>query len=433
MSKNNSLKIGVNDKLSIVHSLILGLQHILAMGLYMVPMILASQLGLGTIEKTLMIQMTFIVVGITTILQNVFGTKLPLMQGPSFAPLGALAAIGISQGIPVMYGSMIPGAILISILGKPLKLISKLISKFVEPTIVGIVTIVIGLSLIPSSISEIAFYKGNMNNNFIVAILSASIVIFLMIIRKRVSGKLLGFMTTASVVIGLALGTIISYFFGMLDITPIAEASWFSLPRLFSFGLPVFKIAPIITMIIIYLIVVIESTGTWFAVSSVTNEKLDAEKFNNGAFIDGIGSLISSIFGSTPIVGYSSNAGIIAITGVGSKYATIAGGLISISIGLLPKLMSLFIIIPSPVLYGVFIVVVINIFMNGIKLIQNVQLDDRNIILIGIPIILSLSPALLPLEFINGLPEFARYFVNSGIALGAISAIVLNGILPKTK
>ena len=79
------------------------------------------------------------------------------------------------------------------------------------------------------------------------------------------------------------------------------------------------------------------------------------------------------------------------------------------------------------------IVVVINIFMNGIKLIQNIQIDDRNIILIGIPIILSLAPALLPVEFINGLPEFVRYFVNSGIAMGAISAIILNAILPKTE
>lgn len=433
MKSASNLKIGVNDKISVTSSLLLGFQYILAMGLYMVPMILASRLGLSVGERTLMIQMTFIVVGITTILQNIYGTKLPLMQGPSFAPLGALASIGISQGLPVMYGSMVPGAILIAIFGRPLKLISKFINKFVEPLIIGIITIVIGLSLVPSTILEIAFYEGNMNHNFLVAILSASIVIFLMLMRTRVSGNFLGFITTASVVIGLLFGTIISYFFGMLDLSPIAEASWFSFPKLFSFGLPTFKITPIITMAIIYFIVIIESTGTWFAVSSVTDENLDSMKLNNGASIDGISSLISCAFGSTPMVGYSSNAGIIAITGVASRYAAISGGLISILIGILPKLMTLFIIIPSPVLYGVFIVVVITIFMNGIKLIQTTELNDRNMILIGIPIILSLTPALLPAEFIDGLPEFGRYFVSSGIAMGAVSAIILNIILPKTK
>lgn len=71
--------------------------------------------------------------------------------------------------------------------------------------------------------------------------------------------------------------------------------------------------------------------------------------------------------------------------------------------------------------------------MNGIKLIQGAILDDRNMILIGVPIILSLVPALLPTEFINGLPEFGRYFVSSGIAMGSVSAIFLNIILPRTK
>ncbi len=433
MKSNNTLRIGVNDKISIGHSLLLGFQYLLAMGLYMVPMILASQLGLGIEEKSLMIQMVFIVVGITTILQSIYGTRLPLMQGPSFAPLGALASIGISQGLPVMYGSMIPGAILIAICGKPMKFISKFINKFVEPLIIGIITIVIGLSLIPSAISEIVFYGDNMNNNFIVSILSAAIVIFLMLIRKRVSGKFLEFATTSSVLIGLIFGTIISYFFGMVDLGPIYEARWFAFPKLFPFGMPEFKITPILTMIIIYFIVIMESTGTWFAVSSVTNENLNSEKLNNGAFMDGVSSLISSVFGSTPMVGYSSNAGIIAITGVASKYATIAGGIIAILIGILPKLMALFIIIPSPVLYGVFIVVVITIFMNGIKLIQGTVLDDRNMILIGIPIILSILPALVPKEFIDGLPEFGRYIVSSGIALGSISAIFLNIILPKSE
>lgn len=433
MKSMNTLRVGVNDKISIGHSFVLGFQYLLAMGLYMVPMILASQIGLGLPEKTLMIQMSFIVVGITTILQNIYGTRLPIMQGPSFAPLGALASIGISQGLSVMYGSMIPGAIIIALFGKPLRLISKFISKFVEPLIIGIITMVIGLSLIPSTISEIAFYGDNMNHNFLVAILSASIVIFLMLMRKKVSGKFLEFITTASVIIGLIVGTIIAYFFGMVDLTPIADASWFAFPRVFSLGAPVFKITPIITMIIIYFIVIMESTGTWFAVSSVTNEELNATKLNNGAFMDGISSLISSVFGSTPMVGYSSNAGIIAITGVASKYAAIAGGLISIMIGILPKLMTVFIIIPSPVLYGVFIVVVITIFMNGIRQIQGTLLNDRNMILIGIPIILSLLPALVPGEFIHGLPEFGQYIVSSGIALGSISAIVLNIILPKSE
>lgn len=429
---SNSLKVGIDEKVSIGQSIVLGFQHILAMGVYIMPMMLADILDLNVAEEMLILQMTFIAVGIATVLQNFYGTQLPVMQGPSFVPLSALVTIGLSQGLRVMFGSLIPGAILVSLLGKPFHLMGKFIKKFVEPIIAGITTTVIGISLIPSTIREITFYEGNINNNFIVAILSAAVLIVLTVYGKNISNKRLKFISSTSVVVSLIFGTIIAYFFGMVDTSSISQAQWFSLPKLFPFGTPIFKSGPIITMIIIYLIVSIESTGTWFAVSSVTGKELDSSKFNSGASMDGIGSFISSIFGATPMAGFSSSAGVIAITGVGSRYATVAGGIISILIGLFPKLMSILTIIPSPVIYGVFIVVIVTIFMNGIKLLQSIPLNDRNMIVIGIPIVLSLTPAFLPAEFISTLPEIFQNFVSSGITLGVIPAVLLNIILPKT-
>ncbi|MYL60738.1 purine permease, partial [Virgibacillus halodenitrificans] len=115
---------GKETEISVGKSLFVGLQHVLAMDLFIPPIILAGLLSFSVADSALLIQMTFIACGIATIIQAGFAMKLPVMQGPSFVPISALAAIGTTSGIGAMIGSLIPGAILISLLGKPLNVFS---------------------------------------------------------------------------------------------------------------------------------------------------------------------------------------------------------------------------------------------------------------------------------------------------------------------
>lgn len=426
--ETNSSKTG--KEVSVGQSIFLGLQQVLAMDLFIPPMILAGLLSFSVPDSALLIQMTFIACGIATIIQAGFAMKLPVMQGPSFVPLSALAAIGTTSGIGAMIGSLIPGALLVALLGYPLKVFSKVVRKFIPPIVAGTVIVVVGLSLMPSAINSIYSAPGNFGENIFVAAVTAAVLIFCMYIGEKSQSKL-KYIKIVSVILSLGIGSIVASFFGLVDFSSLGKSAWFQMPSLFAFGAPEFDLHAILIMAAIYFIVTIETTGTWFTVSKVTGEKLDDKRLNGGAFGEGLGCFIGSFFGGTPVTGYSSNAGIIAITGVKSRRPIIAGGVIMIILGMMPKLMNLIACIPGVVINSVFAILCVVIMMNGFKVIKEVAFTERNMLVIGVPIMLALFAVLMPADVLKGLPDIATYFVSSGTAIGAITALVLNLVLPQ--
>jgi xanthine permease len=426
------LLIGVDDKIGYGQAFILGLQHVLAMDLYIVPIIISGLLALSLENTSFFIQMCFLATGIATLIQTGAGIKLPVVQGPSYVPIGAIAAIGGKLGLGAIAGSLIPGAIIIALLGYPLKWFAKVVRKIIPPLVGGTVIIIVGIALMPIGINNIYISEGNIGENILVAAVSAGVLVTCMMIGRRVHG--IGtFFRLVSVILAIVAGTITASFFGTVDFTPVKDASWFSLPSFFPFGKPVFNVSAIITMVLVYFIILIETTGTWFVVSSVTGKELDEKRLNRASVGEGLGCLVGSLFGSTPMTGYSSNAGLLAITGVASRMAVMASGLILICLGLVPKLSTVITCIPEPVINGIFGIVCVAIVTNGMKVIQHIVLDERNMLVIGIPILLTIAASILPKEVLFSLPEWANYILSSGITVGALATVILNLIIPANR
>ncbi|MEG0006101.1 MAG: solute carrier family 23 protein [Clostridium sp.] len=418
----------VDDKIPVSQSIFLGIQHVLAMDIYIVPIILAGALAMGIGEKSFLIQMTFMAAGIATIIQATIGLKLPVMQGPSYIPIGALAAIGGKLGLATMVGSMIPGAILIAVLGY-FKLLGKIMKKIIPPIVAGTVILVIGIALMPVAITNL--YHGDKPiDNIIVAGVSAVLLVIFLIIGARANGKF-KFFKLCSVIIALVGGTIVAAMYEMVNFAPVADAAWFALPKLMPFGMPEFDLNSVLVMIFIYFVILIESTGTWFAIGSVTGKEIDEKKIDGGSAGEGLGCAIGSVLGSMPVTGYSTNAGIIAITGVASRRAIIAGGGILIALGLMPKFTTLIGCIPEVVIMGVFAIVTVIIAMNGFRVLKSVSLNERNMLVIGIPVLLTIACVVTPKEVVGMMPVLLQYLINAGMALGAVAAVVLNIVLPK--
>nr|WP_199899766.1 solute carrier family 23 protein [Shewanella marina] len=133
------------------------------------------------------------------------------------------------------------------------------------------------------------------------------------------------------------------------------------------------------------------------------------------------------------VTGYSTNAGIIAVTGVASRRAIMAGGGVLLLFGFMPKLMYVIASIPHPVISGVFAIICVIIAMNGFRVIQHIQLNERNMLVIGIPILVSLGTAVMPREILYSMPQLASYLLSSGIAIGAILAVLMNALIPNEK
>src|SRR5699024_12541123 len=137
---------------------------------------------------------------------------------------------------------------------------------------------------------------------------------------------------------------------------------------------PVFDLSAIVTMIFIYFVILIESTGTWFAVGTVIDEEITRERIDKGTAGEGLGLTTASLLGGLPVTGYSTNAGIIAVTGVASRQAILAAGGILMLLGLVPKFTTLISVIHDVDIMGYFMFVSFIITMYVFIIINNVIL-----------------------------------------------------------
>lgn len=155
-------------------------------------------------------------------------------------------------------------------------------------------------------------------------------------------------------------------------------------------------------------------------------------RIDRGTIGEGLGCLVGALFGGTPMTGYSSNAGLIAITKVASRRVIIAGGAILVCLGFCPKLMAVITSLPTPVINGVFAMVCMTLISNGVKMVKDTVMDDRATMILGVSVMSGVSTMILPDAVIHMAPQFIQYFLSSGIAVGGMVAILLQLLLPKT-
>jgi NCS2 family nucleobase:cation symporter-2 len=427
-----------NDPLPMGRAAFLGLQHVLAMDVYIVPFIIASVLSFSVADSASFIQSAFLAAGAATLIQSQLLMRLPVVQGPSYVPIGAVLAIAFGAGggvagLSAVIGALIPGAILVALLGSPTKIFHRLVGRLVPPLVGGTIIIVVGIALMPVALKESVFAvhgSGSVGGNILLASVSALLLVGSMMagIHMGVKGS---WLRLSAVVIALVGGCIVASIMGRFSLQGIADASWFMVPRIAFVNFDVtFSASAILTMVLVYMVVLAETTGTWFAIGAVIDEPLTDDQLDRGATGEGIGCLVSALLCSTPVTGYSSNAGIIAITGVASRIAFAAAGILLVFFGVTGKLSAAIASIPSPVIGGVFAVLCAVIAMNGFRVVRGTPLTERNLFVIGLPILMALFATLIPQDYVKTLPNLVQYLLGSSIAFGAVWAIVLNQILP---
>ncbi|WP_339268193.1 solute carrier family 23 protein [Paenibacillus sp. FSL R5-0744] len=437
--KSQLLTVLPDEKVSFGKSIILGFQHVLAMDVYVVPFLIAMLIGLQPNQSSALIQSTFIAAGLATIVQTYFCMKLPIAQGPSYVPLGAIVSIyaasgGGELGWSSVLGASLIGAVLVIILGY-VGIFNKIVKNFIPPIVGGTIIFIVGLSLLPVAIRDNIYGASgaSINQNVLLALISAGTLLLFVILGSMFRNKGSIF-RIISVMMALVVGCISANLMGVLDFSAISKANWFSMPRIafVDFGFS-FNFSAIITMVIIYLVLLAETTGTWFAVSNVINKPLTDEHINKGVIGEGIGCLIASALGSTPVTGYSTNAGIISITGVASRRVFLAVGGWFVLFGCSGKLAALISSIPSAVIGGVFAIVCGIIAINGVQVMKNVTIGEKEMYIIAIPMIITLALVLIPGDYLHSLPSFVQYLLGSPILAASLAAILLNKLLPGGK
>ncbi|MER2261830.1 MAG: nucleobase:cation symporter-2 family protein [Psychrobacillus sp.] len=415
----------------------LGLQHVLAMyaGAVIVPLIVGGSLGLSSEELTYLVAIDILMSGVATILQvmsnRFFGIGLPVVLGCTFTAVGPMISIGGDYGISAIYGAIIvSGLVVILISGFFGKLV-----KFFPPVVTGSVVTIIGITLIPVAINNMGGGQGAEDFGSISnVLLSFGTLIFIVLLYRFSTG----FVKAISILIGIIGGTIAAYFMGILDFTAVKEADVFHMIQPFYFGMPTFEWSPILTMTLVAIVSLVESTGVYFALGDMLGKKLEKKDLAKGYRAEGIAVVLGGIFNSFPYTTFSQNVGLMQISGVKTrKVIYIAGGML-IVLGFIPKISSLTTIIPEAVLGGAMIAMFGMIISQGIKMLSTIISDSAspdNAMIIACSIGIGLGVTVVP-DLFQSLPDSVQILTSNGIVAGSFTAIILNilfNMLPTRK
>lgn len=418
-----------DENLGLGANLAYGLQHVLTMygGIVAVPLILGQAAGLVPAEIGLLIAASLFAGGLATLLQTLglpfFGCQLPLVQGVSFAGVATMGAILGSQsggGLPSVLGAVMAA----SLIGFLITPVFSRITKFFPPLVTGIVITTIGLTLMPVAARWVM--GGNSASpefgsvaNIGLAALTFAIVLLLSKLGSASISRL-------SILLAMVAGTLIAWALGMTDFSKVTEGPIFAFPTPFHFGMPTFHIAAILSMCIVIMVTLVETSADILAVGEIIDTKVDSKRLGNGLRADMASSILAPIFGSFTQSAFAQNVGLVAVTGVKSRYVVATGGVILVVLGLLPIMGRVIAAVPTPVLGGAGIVLFGTVAASGIRTLSKVNYKNNvNLIIVAASLGFGMIPIAAP-TFYHNFPSWFETIFHSGISSAAIMAILLN-------
>lgn len=421
----------VDEKLPPLKMATTGLQHVAAMyaGVVAPPLIVGAAIGLTATELTFLTGACLFTAGLATFLQTLglwkIGARLPFVNGVTFAGVAPMTAIVAStedksDALPIIFGAVIVAGLL-GFIAAPF--FSKAI-RFFPPVVTGTVITLIGISLLPVAFgwaqgaSPEADDFGSATNLGL-----AAITLVIVLVLRRFTR---GFVKQIAVLLGLVAGTLIAIPFGVTDFGPVADASVVGFPTPFHFGAPQFQLAAILSMCVVMVVSMTESTADMLALGEIVDRKADEKTIAAGLRADTLGSAVSPLFNGFMCSAFAQNIGLVAMTKIRSRYVVAAGGGFLVLMGLCPMAASLIAVVPRPVLGGAGVVLFGSVAASGIQTLVRASLDkDNNVLIVAVSLAVGIIPIAAP-EFYHSFPENAKIILDSGISTGCVAAVLLN-------
>jgi len=459
----------VDQRLPLPRLAALGLQHVLVMyaGAVAVPLIIGRALKLNPEQVAMLISADLLCCGIVTLIQSLgigrfVGIRLPVMMGVTFAAVGPMVAMAnVSSGpdgARAIFGAII-GAGLLSFLLAPL--MSRLL-RFFPPVVTGTIITIIGISLmrvgigwamggpapaaqsvdVPRLVALVDAAKSAaaaasapvklgpvpmLDNPAYGALDNLAVAAFVLVAILLITRYTRGFVANISVLLGLVAGCIVAVAMGKMGFDKVAKAHWFDVVTPLAFGTPTFDPVMVLTMTLVMIVVMIESTGMFLALADITDRRITTEDLTAGLRTDGLGTMIGGFFNTFPYTSFSQNVGLVGVTGVKSRWVCVAAGVIMVALSLLPKMAALVESVPTFVLGGAGLVMFGMVAATGIRILAGVDFkgNRNNLYIVAIAIGAGMIPLVAP-RWTQQMAHSLHPLLESGILLTAIAAVLLN-------
>ncbi|MGD6871661.1 solute carrier family 23 protein [Sutcliffiella horikoshii] len=402
--------------------LILSLQHLFAMfgATILVPLLVGLSpavalvsSGLGTLAYLLITKGQ-----IPAYLGSSFAFIVPIVLateigGPGAAMIGSFMA-GLAYGIV---------ALLIKQLGH------QWIMKLLPPVVVGPIIIVIGLGLAGVAV-DMAMYEnpGAPESELIYSVKHLMVAMATLAITIGAIIFLKGVFSLVPILIGIVSGYLIAYFTGLVDLTPVKEASWIQVPDFiipFVSYTPSFNASIFFIMVPVAIVTLSEHIGHQMVLSKVVGRPfIQKPGLHRSILGDGVATMLASVLGGPPNTTYGENIGVLAITRVFSVFVIGGAAVIAITFGFIGKIAALISTVPSAVMGGVSILLFGIIASSGLRMLIDNKVDfniKRNLIIAAVITVIGIGGAFIKID----------NFQIPAMAMAAIIGVVLNLVLPQ--
>ncbi|GMQ47386.1 uracil-xanthine permease family protein [Vibrio sp. 10N] len=358
----------------------------------------------------------------TLLFQLVTRRSVPIFLASSFAFIAPIMFGVQTWGIGATMGGLMAAGVVYVLMGALIKVKGvEVIHKLLPPVVVGPVIMVIGLGLAPVAVNMALGKTGDGAVQLIDGNAALWISAISLLVTVGVSVFAKGFLKLLPIVSGILAGYVTSLFYGVVDFTPVVEASWLSLPN---FTAPEFNINAILFMLPVAIAPAVEHVGDMLAISNVTGKDyLKKPGLHRTIAGDGVATIAASMVGAPPNTTYSEVTGAVMLTKAFNPVIMTWAAVTAIVLALVGKLGAILQTIPVPVMGGIMILLFGSIATVGLNTLikNNVDLHkSRNLVIVAITLVFG----------IGGMAFGIGDFSLQGVSLCGIVAILLNQILP---
>lgn len=410
----NQREIQVHERPPLGQSIPLGLQHLFAM-----------------FGSTVLVPIIFGVNPATILLMNGIGTilylfitkgKIPAYLGSSFAFISPVLVVldkyQGEEGYSYALGGFLLVGLVLTIVGLIVRFAGTAwIDVVFPPAAMGAIVAVIGLELVPVA-AEMAGWipPADAGADWTMDKKSATVALLTLLITIVFWVTLRGFLKIIPILLGIISGYVIAWLFGLLSFEAVENASWVTLPEFYAMKIDWTSILIILPAA---LVLIPEHIGHLFVTSNIVGKDLARDPgLDRSLMGNGVSTMISSFFGSTPNTTYGENIGVLAITRVYSTWVLGIAAMMAILLSFLGKLAALIQSIPTPVMGGISLLLFGIIGASGIRMLVESKVDyskSQNLILTSIVLVIGISGASVQIG------EVAL----KGMGLATIVAIIL--------
>lgn len=387
--------------------------------------LMAAFLDLGPAEGNLLFQKMLLVVGVVTVIQCQYGHRYPLVDGPSAALLLSVAALS-GEGYSAVLGGMITGAAALLFLGIT-GLLGKVTGLFTD-RVVGVVLILIALTFLPHLVPMVTgMSPAHPGGDPFVMLVGVMVTIAIIMISSKVKG----FVGNLSILAGIVLGYGVMAVAGRVDLTTATAQPILSLPWPILGPLPTFTSAGTISFLLANLALLINGLGSYTATAQVVgNDGLEG-RIRRGVSITGGAGILAALTGTLGTVSYSQGPGIVLVTRVGSRFPVLISGLILCALSFFTRFTALLVTVPEAVVGAALLVTLSTMVGLGVSIIgkSGGKGGARENMIVGLPLLLGVSAALLKPAFLELLPLAVRGVVGNGLIVGIVSVLVLEHLV----